>query len=584
MTKSFIKAKNAAHSAEARFQQAHRLYDRGQFSKAKALLEEALKLQPAYYHAQLLLGLIADHANHLESAVELIERAISLQPEVAEGYFALGNTLRKLNKLHEASKNFAKAITLKPDYVDAYYNCGLVLQDLKEYAVALRCYDKAISLKPDFATAHNNRANVLKDLRQFDAALAGYSKAIMLSPDLAQAYCNRGIVFSDTGRFEDALADFDRSLSIKPDFAEAYSNRADTLRVLNRFQESLESYDKALSLNPNLAEARFNKSVLLLLLGNLADGWEAYEWRWKKLKIDLGSIGKPLWRGDVSIKDKTIYLFAEQGLGDTLQFCRYVKLVADLGAKVILQVQPPLVTLLKDLEGAWKICTAGDHIPPFDYYCPLLSLPLAFKTLTDTIPADIPYIKCPPEKSAFWKGRFEESGRLRVGIVWSGGYRPNEPDLWVVNERRNIPLAKFEPLNMPGIVFYSLQKGEEAVSQLRALKEASWQGPEIIDFSDEFNDFSDTMGFIDHLDLVIAVDTSTAHLAGAMGKPVWILNRFDTCWRWMLETTRTPWYPTATLIRQPAMGDWDSVIAMVRTKLGEYLHSRLDDASLARPV
>jgi hypothetical protein len=259
------------------------------------------------------------------------------------------------------------------------------------------------------------------------------------------------------------------------------------------------------------------------------------------------NFSRPLWLGNDSIAGKTVLLHSEQGFGDTIQFCRYAKLSADLGAKVVLEIYKPLLSLFAPLDGVTQLVARGNDLPSFDYHCPLMSLRLAFKTVLSNIPANTPYLKADAEKSLFWREKLGAKNKPRVGLVWSGGFRPNQPELCAVNRRRNIPLAKLAALKNPDIEFYSLQKGEAAETELAELMPDHWDGPRIIDITGLLDDFSDTAALIENLDLVISVDTSTAHLAGALGKPVWILHRFDTCWRWLLDRTDGPWYPTARL-------------------------------------
>jgi hypothetical protein len=315
-----------------------------------------------------------------------------------------------------------------------------------------------------------------------------------------------------------------------------------------------------------------NLSLCHLLLGNFKDGWQEYEWRWKNESAtrlqSKRSFTQPLWLGQQSLVDKTILLHAEQGLGDTMQFCRYAPLVAQLGAKVILEVQRPLFKLLQNLEGVSQLVAMGDPLPLFDYQCPLMSLPLAFNTEIESIPNQVPYIKAPPIQADYWKTKLQNHQKLKVGLVWNGGFRPNQPELWSLNARRNIPLAQIAQINIPDINFYSLQKGEPAESELIQSGNQYWNPSNFYNFVGELDDFSDTAALIANLDLIISVDTSTAHLAAAMGKPVWLLNRFDTCWRWLVDRKDSPWYPTITLYQQERMGDWESVIERVKEDLG----------------
>jgi len=299
---------------------------------------------------------------------------------------------------------------------------------------------------------------------------------------------------------------------------------------------------------------------------------EENEWRWQ----DSDGVGRnrrdfaqPLWHGRESLAGRTIVLHAEQGLGDTLQFCRYASLVADLGARVILEAPAVLVSLLASLSGVAQIVARGDPLPAADFHCPLLTLPLAFNTTLENIPADVPYLRADPARIRHWRERLGERRQLRVGLAWSGGFRPNQPDLWSVNRRRNVPLAELAPLRHAQIEFVSLQKGEPAASELRDLLARNWRGPRLVDFTDELEDFADTAALVENLDLVISVDTSVAHLAGALGKSVWVMNRFDSCWRWLIDRSDSPWYPTLRLYRQANPGDWRAVVRNVASDLGQ---------------
>jgi tetratricopeptide (TPR) repeat protein len=394
-------------------------------------------------------------------------------------------------------------------------------------------YDAAIALKADYADAHLNRALALAELEQYQAALEGNSRVIALEPKYVEAYFNRANIYRQLGQWEAALSDYTFAVHYRPDHAEAHQSKA----------------------------------ITSLLLGDFERGWPEYEWRWKNhgshLMCHRRGFEQPRWLGGESLASKTILLHSEQGLGDTLQFCRYVPMVAQLGARVILEVQPQLVSLLASLDGAWAVLARGDALPEFDCWCPLLSLPLAFGTTLASIPAAVPYLRSRPQKSLLWKARLGEKTKPRVGLAWSGGFRPDHPAL----ERRNIPPVKLAPLRCPQVEFYSLQKGEPAQSHLRELVDRNWGGPALSDFADGWHDLEDTAALIEQLDLVISVDTSIAHLAGALAKPVWILSRFDGCWRWLLGRTDSPWYPTARLYRQERAGDWDAVIGKVAEDL-----------------
>ncbi len=347
-----------------------------------------------------------------------------------------------------------------------------------------------------------------------------------------------------------------------------------TLQELKRLDEALASYDEAIRIRPDYADAYWNQSLALLLLGRFEEGWSLYEWRLKKdnIKNRYYNGSEVAWRGEGQISGKRLFIQSEQGLGDSIQFVRYLPMVVALGAQVIFQVQKTLVSLFKSMNLSVTILAKGDPLPEFDAYCPLMSLPYVFKTTVETIPAPIPYVVADDVKIRFWTSKVGEKGRLKVGLVWNGGFRPNQPEVWSVNERRNIPIALFsEFLQHPGVDFFSLQKGDPAESEIRGKEHEFWSQGNFYNFTDELFDFSDTAALIAALDLVISVDTSTAHLAGALGKPTWILNRYDTCWRWFEDREDSPWYPTVRLFRQDERRDWGVVLSEVRDSLSALL-------------
>jgi hypothetical protein len=280
---------------------------------------------------------------------------------------------------------------------------------------------------------------------------------------------------------------------------------------------------------------------------------------------------QPQWLGKTSPSGKTILLQGEQGYGDTIQFCRFAPLVTQLGARVVLEAPRALAPLLGSLKGVSQVVVQGEPLPHFDMFCPMLSLPLALKTTLSSIPAQVPYLTVGDDRRRLWQDRLGVRQRPRIGLVWSGGYRPARPELWSVNERRNIPLAKFAPLQGLDADFYCLQMGEPAESEFAELVARGWQGPRIGNLPGAVGDFADSAAIIEQLDLVISVDTAAAHLAGALAKPVWILNRYDACWRWLLDRDDSPWYPTARLYRQGQPGDWDSVMYKVARDLARWL-------------
>ena len=562
-------------SVDAQLQQAIAFHRQGRLVRARTLYEKILRVHPGHFDALHLSGVIAAQTNDPARAVRLIGKAIEINPHSATAHCNQGSAYRELEQLDAALECYDRAIALRTDYADAYLNRSIVQRELGQWTAALASCDRAIALRPDHAEAYVSRGKGFKGLREWEAALASYDRALALKPDFAEAHCERGIVLRELGRWDEALSSYERAIAAQPDYAHAYLNRGNVLKEINQLDAALASFTQAISIKPDFATAYSNRSTILLLRGDFEQGWRDYEWRWKD-KYSTSTRRKrnfpcPPWRGDKSIQGKTILLHHEQGLGDTLQFCRYATLVAGLGARVVLQVPNSLTKLLSSLEGVSQMLAERDALPALDCFCPFMSLPLAFKTTLSTIPAAVPYLKSPDDKVRFWKETLGERTRPRVGLVWSGGFRPSRPEVWAVHDRRNIPLAKLAPLEHPDIDFYSLQIGQPAQSELEELKSNNWGGPALIDHAARLGDFSDTAALMKHLDLIISVDTSTAHLAGALGKPVWLLNRFDTCWRWQLDRVDSPWYPTLRLYRQVRPGDWDDVIERVRADLPQFL-------------
>jgi len=562
-------------------QQAIALQQNGALSDAEEIYREILAQRPRHFDALQLLGALALQTGRIEEGAQLLQRAIDIDGSRAPLHSNLAFALNALGRPREALGSASRALALKPGFPDALNNRGMALAALDRPDEALASFDQALAAKPDFAAAWNNRSCALRDLGLAAEALASCDAALKLGPNYAQAWSNRGNALSDLNRPLEAQASYARALELAPDFVDAWNNLGLTFVDLNRHADALESYERALALAPQAVETRWNRALCLLQLGRLDDGWAEYEWRWQRKRIAAGSraFDAPQWRGDAPLDGKTILLHAEQGLGDTLQFCRYASLVAQRGARVILEVQPELMRLLRDLDGVAELIEHGAPLPCFDYHCPLLSLPLALHTTLDTIPATVPYLHADHEDAERFRVRIDEAmngsdaGALKVGLVWAGGARAHVPELRKNDARRSLAFEQLAPiLDVPHVRFFSLQKGaaatqlREAQAGQRALQAAARR---IVDWTDDLQDFADTAALVANLDLVISVDTSTAHLAGAMNRPVWILNRLDTCWRWMLEREDSPWYPSARLFRQPSLGDWTTVLAAVAHALRE---------------
>lgn len=546
--------------------------------KALELLNIAVEKQPLNHLCYLNRSNILGHFGRLDEALLDLSKAIKYNPKFAEAYNNRGTIYKRLNKKEEAEKDFKKAVQFKSDYDEAFCNLGLVTAELGNITAAKKYLDEAIRLNPNKALSYYNRGRFLFELKEFDNSINDYNKAIELNPNYAQAYNNKGTVYQDQGDFETAYNCYNEAIRSDPNYVSAYFNRGTVAGALGNMSLALENYDIALKLNPDqaeqdiiettLREIEFNKSLILLLKGDYIKGWELYKNRFDEMKNTAPVVerGKPFtapqWFGEESLKDKTILVYTEQGFGDTFQFCRYLKLLSDLGATVIFEVEAALIEPLKTLEGVDSLIGKGSEIPHYDYHSPLLTLPMIFKTTVDTIPAGNAYLKSDPKKVEYWRNKMS-SNKFKIGLVWSGGFRPNQPKAWGVNKRRNLPLEKLARLKEINAEFYSLQKGEPAESEFKELLSTGWDGPDIIDFTSEFYTFADTGALIENLDLVISVDTSTLHFAAALGKPVWLLNRFDTCWRWFLDREDSPWYPTLKIYRQDSPGNWEYVIDKV---------------------
>jgi tetratricopeptide (TPR) repeat protein len=579
-----------ATAALSALQQALALHQGGQLAQAQTLYDRVLQLQPDNFDALHLSGLIALQSRNPTLAVELIDRALAINPGHADAHVNKANALRKLGQFESALASYDNAIQLRPGHAETHLNRGIALKELGKYTLAISSYDQAIALNPGFISAYANRGAALAALNQHESALASFDHAIRLGPGIAYTHLHRGISLHALGRYpeaaasyreaialepanaeahhnlgisliqlrqhEAAIASIDRAIALKPEFADAYVNRALAFHEIRQHEAALENYTQAIALQPRLRIAHRNLSHLYLLLGDYEKGWEEFEWRLRTADGQASSsrFSQPLWLGQESLAGKTILLHSEQGLGDTIQFCRYAKLVADLGARVILEIQKPLAKLLANLEGVGTLVTKGSVLPPFQFHCPLMSLPLAFRTRLDNIPAPGGYLKADAGAIEVWRARLGTRTKPRVGLVWSGN------PLQKNNHNRSIPLTVLTGLLDHRFEYVSLQK--DAKEDDRKILAAH---PAIRCF--ELDDLSDTAALCELLDLVISVDTSVAHLAGALGRPVWIPLGFNADWRYLLERVDSPWYTSARLYREDRLKGWNEVVANIRADL-----------------
>jgi tetratricopeptide (TPR) repeat protein len=567
----------------------------GHRNEAENLMRRSITLKPGFAEIHYSFAQVLAAQGKNAEALEHYKKTLELKPDHADALFGMGNVLALLGQRENAAKAYEQTLKIRPEYPEALNNLGVFRFENGDFDEAIRLEQRAIDLRPQYAAAHNNLGNAYKEKKFWAKAIGCYRRALAHKPDLFQAVNNMGLALmygaSDLpaaascfrqvleqhpdnvaamthlgitlcmeGNFAEGVAWYEKALALQPDYRDALNNMGNALRALGRVEEALSFYERVKATKPDDPEIHNNMAMALLTAGRFLEGWSEYEWRWKTAQLAEAkrSFPQPQWRGEEA-EGRTLLIHAEQGFGDTLQFCRYAPMAAKLGWKVILEVQPELVSLINSLKGVDKVFPSGAIMPPFDFHCPMMSLPVAFKTQVDTIPADIPYLFADKKKTKAWRERLSNDPKgLKAGLVWTGNPRLFSLDLAAANVRRSLMPESLAPLaGLKNVQFYSLQKG--------GFKLGTDLG--LIDTMDECKDFSDTAALIANLDLIISVDTSVAHLAGALGKPVWLLNRFDSCWRWFREREDSPWYPTMRIFRQPSSGDWASVIERVKDQL-----------------
>jgi tetratricopeptide (TPR) repeat protein len=522
---------------------------RGQHQQAHELILRSMALGPTPMHHQNL-GMVLTNLKRIDEAMASYRRAIELDPTLIDGHLNLGNLLRMAGRLDEAIACYRRVLEISPGYAAAYNNMGNVYSQQDKKDEALEAYRCAVAANPNFALAHYNLGASLKDRGNLEAALFHCHRAVELDPNNAEAHNSLGFLLAALNRPDQAKESYRRALALDPGYAQAHNNLGVTFFNEGQPLEALACYDRAVAAKPDYPAAHLNRSLATLLLGNFARGWPEYEWRWKVPGVPAPRAGfdRPVWRGE-PLNGARILLSGEQGLGDGLQFVRYAPLVAARGGRVMLQVKPPLRRLLATAPAVESVVTIDDPPPAFDAHCPMMSLPLAFGTDLATIPADVPYVFADPAAAAAWRERLGPG--LKVGLAWAGWSGHNR------DHRRSLSLAALQPLaSVKGVRFVSLQKGPAAEQTA-----AAPPGMELVDVTAELDDLADSAALVAALDLVISVDTSVAHLAGALAKPVWILLPYAPDFRWLLEREDSPWYPTARLIRQPIADSWVPVLA-----------------------
>ena len=539
-------------------------YKNGDWTAARHLCRQILEKKPGDADALHLLGLIAAQSGEKENAVHLLRRALELKRGDPILHVNLANALAEIREYTQARGHYEQALALAPGYATAHVGLGHVLAELGQSGMAEENYKTAIDKNPHNADLHYNYANLLSDSGRWHEAVDHYEQAIALRPEFVEAFNNYGMALADLERYETAVAAYRRAIALDAEFADAHNNLGIALAATGNYAEAVSAYQKAIAIAPDYVDANWNLALCQLVLGDFARGWKGFEWRWKHPSFDKfwRDFPQPYWLGQQDLTGKTILLHSEQGLGDTLQFCRYARLLAARSARVIMEVQPSLAALLSGLEGAARVIPRGGELPAFDFHCSMMSLPLAFATDLNTIPADVPYLRSSTGVSATWKGRLGAKTKPRIGIVWSGN--PAQSN----DRNRSMLFSQILPLIDSSFEWISLQKGVRETDAALLKSRA-----DIRHLGDDLEDFADTAGLVDNLDLVISACTSVAHLAGAMGKPVWILLPYNADWRWLLDREDSPWYPDARLFRQPAIGDWAgvmvNVIAGLRAHFGD---------------
>lgn len=568
----------------------------GEFEAAIAVYQTLLSLDPQCIDAYCNLGVALRRQGKLDQAIVQYRRALVLQPNNAHVYFNLANALQEQGQLEEAKLYYGQAILLKPDYTDAHCNLGSVLLIQGQFSEAISCYQRALALQPDRAVSHYNLGNALKAEGKLEAAVAAYEQAIALNPRYLNARCNLGAVLQLLEQYPAAVEQYQQVLAVNPQLSEVHYNLGNSWRELAQmeaaiaayrqaialdprsaetwhnlgmalsyqgvFEEAIACFDQALALDPCYTKARFSRAVSLLTMGNYAQGWVDYEFRWGK--GELPPFTQPLWDG-TALEGKTILLYCEQGYGDAIQFIRYVPSVVDRGGRVVVNCREALADLFSGIPGVSQVIAMGNPLPPFDCYALLMSLPHLLGTTLETIPAQIPYLLSPAPKVLL---ELQPQTQFKVGIVWASGYRQDVQAAQIYRQK-TCSLSQFASLlSTPGISFYSLQVGNHA-GDLAQLDSAF----PLQDLSHQIHNFADTAALIAQLDLVISVDTAVAHLAGALGKPVWVMLPFYADWRWFAQREDSPWYPTMRLFRQQQPGNWREVLDRLTTALQRWVET-----------
>ena len=547
--------------ADLSFKKALEHYQAGQRHEAEKICKNIYCTDPEYSPALHMLGMVAYQRGRYDVAVNLMGAAVKIRSDVASYHKDLGNVFLSQDRIDESILCYRNALRLDPNFVRTYYHLSVALTRKDLLDEAMQSLVIALKLRPDYTDALYQAGFIFGEQNEPDEAIACFEKLLRIEPARTEALFALGAAFGSIDREDEAIDCYRKVLQIEPDHVYALNNIGLLLKERREIDQAIAAYRKAIVTKPELAGPHWNLSHVLLLTGNFEAGWKEFEWRLRKddwRMANLRPCKVPLWRGE-SFAGKTLFIHDEQGLGDTIQFMRYLPMVKAIGGDVIFETQKSLMGLLRNFPGIDRLIprSADGSLPTdMDFYVPLLSLPAILNTSLDTIPDTVPYLHADADKTRYWRERLP-GDRLKVGIVWAGGPK-------LRNDRnRSCRLRPFESIaNISGVRLIGIQKGKaaEQVNDLRA-------GIDLVNYGPELEDFTDTMGLIENLDLIISVDTAVAHLAGAMGKPVWLILPFSPDWRWFLNRSETPWYPSMRIYRQKNKGDWASVFKQLEKDL-----------------
>jgi tetratricopeptide (TPR) repeat protein len=591
------------------FESALKHHQAGRLLQAQPMYRQIIAQVPGHAGAIHFLGLSLHQSGQSDAGLALMQQSIQLAPAWPMAHCNIGNVFKDRGLIDQSIAAYLQAITLDPHFAEAFINLAIVLKDRGDLRGAIAAYRQAVALRPADARRHFDLGTALQAAGLLDDSVPPLRKAIELDPHFTQAFSvlglslmrtgrlaeavevcragvtanpgfgqgwsNLGTLLTETGELQQAVAAYQRAIAIDPQFAGAYSNLANALRELGQWDESIQFCRKAIALASDYAQAHWNLAFVLLLTGDFQSGWREYEWRWKidKPMSPPRNFPQPMWDGS-ALNGKTLLLHTEQGFGDAIQFFRYVTIAAQKGGRIILESHSELKRLFEINSPGLQVVGKNEPLPAFDVHCPLISLPMVFGTDLQSIPPQLPALQADPDLSAAWKARLDaEVCGLRAGLVWAGSKtHPND-------RNRSISLSDLaELLDLPNITFISLQKGDAAVQSQKA-----GQSTRLIDWTKDLHDFSDTAALVANLDLVITIDSSVAHLAGAMGKPTWVLLPFAPDWRWLLDRQDSPWYPQLRLLRQSIARDWPGVVRRVREALEPLIAARSSRDGLHQP-